>query len=78
VHSRVPVVVRVLLQGREKDREQLVPVLCHEVHNVLIVPQEQGALCYLNTHREQISRTGEGDVTVAVVNPTKKEKVISW
>jgi hypothetical protein len=51
VHRGVPVVVCVLLQCREDNRKQLVPVLCYQVDNVLIIPQEQGALRHLHTEK---------------------------
>ena len=43
----VPVTPSIELQGREDAREHRRPMLCDEVHNVLIVPQEEGPLCHL-------------------------------
>eukprot|EP00955_Chlamydomonas_euryale_P110556 366007-Chlamydomonas_euryale.AAC.4 len=43
VHGGVPVARRVLFERRQHDRQQHVPLLRHQVDNVLVVPQEERA-----------------------------------
>ena len=50
------------LEGRVEDRQDHVPALGDERHNVLIVPQEQRALRHLST-RLGIQGLGSGAVT---------------
>lgn len=47
VHRRVPVVGRVLLQRAQHQRQHGGAVGRHQLHNVLVVPQEQGPLRHL-------------------------------
>ena len=44
---QIPVGTRVLLQGREDDRQDHLQIVLDQTFNVIVIPQEQRPLCHL-------------------------------
>lgn len=49
VHSGIPVAASVALEGGEHQGQHHVPVLSHQAHDVLVVPEEEAALSDLQS-----------------------------
>ena len=56
MHGRVPVVARIRVQCLEDKWKHLLPLLCNQRDDVLVIPQEERAFCDLKVRRANAKR----------------------
>mmetsp|Transcript_101351 Transcript_101351/g.205712 ORF Transcript_101351/g.205712 Transcript_101351/m.205712 type:complete len:292 (+) Transcript_101351:49-924(+) len=67
MHRAVPVLLGVVVQSADDYRKELLAILVDEFHDVVVVPEEKGALSHLEVGaRDAAGETGEEDVLHAV------------